>query len=140
MSDNLTPEQIAQLKAQADAAIKAAADRDRADIEAKAQERAKAEIEAKNAQDAQTKKLAELEALVAAQKQAAEAKEKELLAKLDQLAASKATIPTRDPFASNTQTTKVKNWQDLPEQTRTKIEDAYARKFFGSEYDKIFRN
>lgn len=135
MSDALTPEQIAQLKAQADAAIKAAADKDRADIEAKAQEKAKADLAEQTAKEAQEKRLKELEELVAAQKLAADAKEKELLKKIDELASSKATVSTRDPFA-NTNTTKVKTWKDLPEQTRAKIQDAYANEFFNPNHKR----
>ena len=135
MSDALTPEQIAQLKAQADAAIKAAADKERADIEAKAAEKAKAELAEQQAKEAQDKRMKELEDLVAKQKEAAELKEKELLKKIDELASSKATVNVRDPFA-NSNTTKVKTWKDLPEQTRTKIQEAYANEFFNPNHKR----
>jgi len=135
MSDALTPEQIAQLKAQADAAIKAAADKERADIEAKAAEKAKAELAEQQAKEAQEKRLKELEELVNAQKAAAEAKEKELLKKIDELASSKATIQQRDPF-KNDNTTKVKTWNDLPEPTRMKIQEAYANEFFNPNHKR----
>lgn len=134
MSDALTQEQIAQLKSQADAAIKAAADKERAELEQKAQEKAKAEILAQQEKEAQEKRLKELEELVQKQKEAAEAKEKELLKKIDEMASSRATAPNKDPFKNDT--TKVKTWNDLPEQTRMKIQDAYADEFFNPNYKR----
>jgi hypothetical protein len=140
MSDGLTQEQIAQLKSQADASIKAAADKERAEIEAKAKEQAKAELAAQQEREAQAKKVEELTELVKKQQEAAAAKEKELLAKIDQLASSKATVPQRDPFANPTPTNIAKKWEDLPEQKRSQIEEAHKKAFFGNEYEKIFKN
>jgi len=138
MSDQLTPDQIAQLKKQADDAIRAAAENEKAAIEAKALADAKAQLEAKAAQDAQAKTLQDLQDLVKKQQEASALKEKELLAKIDQLSSSKAAIKPRDPFDNTTTPNQsVKKWDDLKDEHRAKIEEAYARQFFGSDYDKL---